>query len=268
MKNQVKRRKLAGDDMNAPGTNLHKSCVMRLSSSWGKSGARLLLLALIAVMVLSACGKPPNLINRYVLDYPPPVAARLTPLDTAIMVELFSVDQSINRPEMVYKVNAYKTGVYQYNRWRTDPGYLATDFLTRDLWDSRLFKAVFSSDSSSKARFHLEGGVVDFQENDTPAPWQAALTLNITLLDTDQENVAEKVMFQRTYQAREIMPTRSPQGLAEAMSSAMGQVSKKIIDDVYQAVKQRLGADKCPPKEYGRKTGNPSFAELAPPHTP
>jgi ABC-type uncharacterized transport system auxiliary subunit len=249
--------------MNAPGKNRKESCVLRLSSSWGKSGARLLLLALAATMVLSACGKPPNLINRFVLDYPPPVVARLTQLDTTIKVGTFSVDQIINRPEMVYKVNPYKTGVYQYNRWRTDPGYLATDYLTRDFRDSGLFKAVFASDNSGKARFHLEGGVVDFQENDAPPPWHAALTLNITLLDTDQENVADKVMFQRTYQVTEVMPARTPQGLAEAMSVAMGQVSKKIINDVYRAIKQRLGADKCTPGEYGGKTGDQTFAKLA-----
>ena len=250
--------------MNAPGNNRPTSGFSRLSSSFGKSGARFVLLALTATLVLAACGKPPNLINRYVLDYPPPMVARLTPLDTAIKVELFAVDESINRPEMVYKVNPYKTGVYQYNRWRTDPGYLATDFLTRDLRDSRLFKAVFSYDNSSKARFHLEGGVVDFQENDAPGPWQAALTLNITLLDTDQENVGARVMFQRNYQARVIMPARTPQGLAEGMSSAMEQVSKKIIDDVYRAVKQRLGEGKNAPGEYGGMTGNRTFAEVAP----
>jgi ABC-type uncharacterized transport system auxiliary subunit len=250
--------------MNAPGKNRQTSGFSRLSCSWGKSGARFLLLALLATMVLAACGKPPNLINRYILDYPPPMVGRLTPLDTAIKVELFAVDESINRPEMVYKVNPYKTNVYQYNRWRTDPGYLATDYLTRDLRDSRLFKAVFSYDRSGKARFQLEGGVVDFQENDAPPPWQAALTLNITLLDTDQENVAEKVMFQRNYQARVIMPARTPQGLAEAMSAAMEQVSKKIIDDVYRAVKQRLGAAKSTPEEYGGRTGNRTFAGVAP----
>ena len=266
MNNQAKLRKLAGDYMNSRIQNRKHWCFPRLNYSWGESVARLFLLALTATMVLGACGKPPNLINRYILDYPPPVVGRLSPLDTAIKVELFAVDESLNRPEMVYKVNPYKTGVYKYNRWRTDPGYLTTDYLTRDLRDSRLFKAVFSYDRSGKARFNLEGGVVDFQENDLPGPWQAALTLNITLLDTDQENVAERVIFQRTYQAREIMPARTPQGLAEAMSSAMGQVSKKIIDDVYRAVKARLGADKCPPGEYGRKMENRSFAGAAPGH--
>jgi len=266
MNNRLNLGKLAGDYMNAPGKNRQKNCGERLSSSRGKSGARLVLLAVTATLALAACGKPPTLINRFVLNYPPPVVARLTQLDTAIKVETFSVDQSINRPEMIYKVNPYKTGVYHYNQWRTDPGYLATDYLTRDLRNSGLFKAVFSSDNSSKARFHLEGGVVDFQENDAPQPWHAALTLNITLLDTDQENVADKVMFQRTYKSEEIMPARTPQGLAEAMSTAMEQVSKKIINDVYGAVKQRLGADKCAPGEYGGKTGGRTFAEVTPRH--
>ena len=77
-----------------------------------------------------------------------------------------------------------------------------------------------------------------------PGPWQAALTLNVTLLDTDKENIAEKVIFQRTYQAQETMTARTPQGLAEAMSAAMEKVSKKIVEDVYRGVKQRLGTDK------------------------
>jgi len=250
--------------MSEPMLTWQKGCFPRRCFSRGKSVGRLVLLTLAATLVLAACGKPPNLINRYILDYPPPVVGRLSPLDTAIKVELFAVDESLNRPEMVYKVTPYKTGVYHYNRWRTDPGYLATDYLTRDLRDSRLFKAVFSYDRGGQARFHLEGNVVDFQENDAPGPWQAALTLNITLLDTDQENVAERVVFQRSYQARETMSARTPQGLAEAMSAAMGQVSKKIIDDVYKAVKGRLGADKCPPGEYGRQTGSRFFAGVAP----
>ena len=214
------------------------------SRGWGKAGLTFFICTLLAAIVLAACGKPPALINRYVLEYPPPPVARLAPLDTGLKVELFAVDEAINRQEMVYKENPYKTGAYQYNRWRTEPGYLVTDYLTRDLRDSKLFCAVFSYDRSGAGRFRLEGGVAEFQENDLPGPWQAALTLNITLLDTDKENIADKVVLQRTYQAREPMPAKTPQGLAEAMSSAMQKVSRQIIDDVYRAVKTRLGTDK------------------------
>jgi len=213
-----------------------------LSVSGGQTFAGLWVLAVLAALVIvPACGRSPALINRFILDYPPPVTGKLAPLDAAIRVELLAVDEIINRPEMVYKVNPYKTGAYQLNRWRTTPGVLVTDFLIRDLRNSGLFKGVFSYDRSGQARFRLEGGVVEFQENNMPGPWQAALTLNITLLDTDKENIAEKVVFQRSYRTQEPMPAKTPQGLAEAMSSAMQKISKQIIDDVYRAVKQRLG---------------------------
>jgi uncharacterized lipoprotein YmbA len=201
-----------------------------------------LILPLLAALLLSGCGKPPALINRYVLDYAPPVLPRLSQLDTGIQVGLFAVDETINRLEMVYQENPYRTGTYWYNRWRVNPSYLVTDYLTRDLRDSRLFTAVFSHDVSGTARFRLEGGVVEFQENDSPGFWHGALSLNVTLLDTAQENIADRVMFQRNYQAQEPMLTKTPQGLAAALSSAMQQLSRQIIDDVYRAVKQRLGA--------------------------
>lgn len=201
-------------------------------------------LPLVAALILSSCGKPPAMINRYVLEYPPPVLAKLRPLETGLKVKLFAVDETINRTEMVYKETSYRTGVYWYNRWRANPGYLVTDYLVRDLRDSGLFTGVFSYDLSGPARFDLEGDVVDFQEVDTPGVWHAALTLNLTLLDTDKVNITEKVMFQRRYEAREPMLSKTPQGLAEAMSRALQKLSGQIIDDVYRAVAQRLGRAK------------------------
>jgi ABC-type uncharacterized transport system auxiliary subunit len=203
-----------------------------------------LILFLLAALLLSGCGKPPALINRYILDYAPPVLPKLPPVDAGIKVGLFAVDETINRQEMVYRVNPYRTGTYWYNRWRANPGHLVTDYLTRDLRDSRLFKVVFSDDVSGTARFRLEGGVVEFQENNSPGLWQASLLLNITLLDTEQENITDRVMFQRSYRTQEPMLTKTPEGLAAAMSSAMQQLSRQIIDDVYRTVKQRLGDQK------------------------
>ena len=82
--------------------------------------------------------------------------------------------------------------------------------------------------------------MVDFQENDMPTPWQAVLTVNVTLLDTDKENVADKVVFQRTYQDQEVMTVKTPDGLAEVMSAAMARVSRRVVQDVYRAVQTRL----------------------------
>lgn len=230
-----------GDQMTSPGKNNGNHGFRPDRRVWRPAVTLMAVLALLAVLILTGCGKPPAMINRYVLEYPPPVLARLSPLETGLQVKLFAVNRAINRTEMVYKENPYRTGIYWYNRWRANPGYLVTDYLTRDLRDSGLFEAVFSYDLSGPARFDLEGDVVEFQENDTPGFWHAALTLNVTLLDTDKENLPEKVMFQRRYETREPMLTKDPQGLAEAMSRALQKLSRQIIDDVYRSVQQRLG---------------------------
>lgn len=64
-------------------------------------------------------------------------------------------------------------------------GGLAHCLGVRDLRESHLFQAVLPADSASKARFALEGGVERIEEVDQGEVWQAALVLNVTLLDTD-----------------------------------------------------------------------------------
>ncbi|MGQ9688952.1 MAG: ABC-type transport auxiliary lipoprotein family protein [Desulfobaccales bacterium] len=229
--------------MNIRATTQGSLFVLGLSP-WERASAVIFgLLGLLALVLAPACGGSPTLINRFILDYPPPVTGRSGPVDAAVRVELFAADEVINRMEMVYRETPVKTGVYQYNRWRTTPGYLVTDYLVRDLRHSGLFKAVFSSEHTGPARFQVEGGVAEFQENNLPEPWQAALTINITLLDLEKENIPERVLFQRTYQTTETMTEKTPQGLAEAMSRAMQKLTGQIIQDIYRAVKQRLARE-------------------------
>ena len=127
---------------------------------------------------------------------------------------------------------------YHYSRWRVNPGYLIADYLTRDLRDSRLFKAVLPAESPSKARFSLEGGVQEIQELDQGAVWQASLVLNLTLVDTNETEITKRVLFQKNYQATEPMTEKTPAGLAQAISRALAQLSPRIITDVYQAARK------------------------------
>jgi ABC-type uncharacterized transport system auxiliary subunit len=201
--------------------------------------ALLLLLAGLPALFLSGCGKPPMLVNQYILDYPAPVPAGRSRLPQALKVELFAVAQAFNTNAMVYQPQPYKSQVYNYSRWRVNPGNLVTDYLLRDFRDATLFKAVFGPDSGSKHRFRLEGGVVEFQEVNEPGSWKAALALTVTLLDTDKEEVPQRVVFQKNYRVQEPMPEKTPQGLAQAMSRAMEEVSARIIQDTYEAARNR-----------------------------
>ncbi|MGA1870629.1 MAG: hypothetical protein ACMUJM_19005 [bacterium] len=45
-----------------------------------------------------------------------------------------------------------------------------------------------------------------------------------------------RIIFQRAYRAQKLCPYKNPQGLAEAMSHAMAEISTKIIDDMYKSI--------------------------------
>lgn len=196
---------------------------------------------LIFLLLWCGCGKPPMLIKKYLFDYPAP-AVKVTPLEENLKVEKFAVAQAFNSTAMVYRTAPYNSETYNYSRWQVNPGYLVTDYLIRDLRNSRLFKAVLPGDSPTKARFALEGGVEEIQELDQGDVWQASLALNITLLDTNENEITKRVLFQKNYQATEPLTEKTPAGLAQAMSRAMEQLSARIITDVYQAAKGKVSS--------------------------
>ena len=197
------------------------------------------LLAALLVACLSGCGKPPMLVNQYLLEYPAPVTGGKTKIPAEVKVDLFSVAQAFNTNAMVYQPQSFQSQSYNYSRWRANPGNLVTDYLIRDLRESGLFKAVFGPDSSGNYRFRLEGGVSEFQEVDAADGWQASLALTVTLLDTTQEELPQRVVFQKNYRVLEPLPEKTPQGLAQGMSRAMEQVSARIINDTYEAARKR-----------------------------
>jgi ABC-type uncharacterized transport system auxiliary subunit len=197
------------------------------------------LIFILLAPLLVGCGKPPILVQRYILEYPPPVVGPKTKIPEALKVGQFSVAQAFNTNAMVYQPQPFKSEVYNYSRWRVNPGYLVTDYLLRDFRDAGLFNAVFGPNSNGRYRFLLEGGVEDFQEVDEPDGWKAALTLTVTLLDVTREELPQRVVFQKTYQALEPMPEKTPGGLAQAMSRALEQVSARILTDTYGAARRR-----------------------------
>ena len=199
---------------------------------------------LTLALLLTGCGKPPVTVYKHLLEYPSPELPRLPQVPEGLKVELFSVAQAFNSTNMVYRPTSYQSETYRYHRWRVNPGQLVTDFLLRDLRQSRLFAAVFGYDRTANPRFQLEGAVEEFQEVNAGDVWTAVLAVNITLLDTTKEEITQRVLFQKNYRAAEPIIDRTPQGLAAAMSRAMERLSGTIITDVHQAAWKRL-----PPKE-------------------
>jgi ABC-type uncharacterized transport system auxiliary subunit len=208
-----------------------------------KPAHRIAVAGLIICFLVSGsmgCGKPPQVTNHFLLEYPSPTFGSRAALKESIRVELFAAAQNINNTAMVYLPRPFETSAYVYNRWRVSPSHMVTDFLLRDLRSSRLFQGVFGYQQSGLGRFKVEGAVQQFAEVDEPDGWKAVLTVSVTLLDLNEDEVTKRVILQKNYHQAEYMPEQNAKGLAQGMSRAMEVLSAQIINDIYKAATTRV----------------------------
>ncbi len=204
---------------------------------WRNLAFLFLFMALISSCNLGA--KPSYVVNQYTLEYPSPVSRESTSVGELVKVEQFSVVQTFNTPAMIYKEGPNLRNVDPYNRWRTKPGDMATEYLTRDLRNSGLFLAVISYNDIKETRYLLEGQVDEFLEASEKDGRKAVLSLNVTFLDLKKRDTAEKVIFQRDYKMVEPYSEKTAAAFAQGMSKAMEKISRQIILDLQAAVKNR-----------------------------
>lgn len=201
-----------------------------------------LVLPLLSMVLITSCSlgaKPSYLVNQYTLEYPSPILKELTSINELVRVEQFSVAQTFNTSAMIYKEGPNLRNVDLYNRWRTKPGEMTTEYLVRDLRNSGLFRGVFSYSDREETRYLLEGQVDEFLEVSEKDGRKAVLGLNVTFLDLKQRDTAEKVIFQRDYKVAEPYTERTSAALAQGMSRAMEKISRQIILDLQNALKSR-----------------------------
>ena len=203
---------------------------------------RLLVLIFCGLFCLAGCSalnKPKPKIHHFTLEYTVPKIKDLKPIDVVLRVDRFGVAPAYNSNRMIFRDQSFKRDEYIYSKWIANPGGFATYFLARDLRDSGLFKAVFTYKSHQAASYALEGSVDEFFEWDTPEGWDAVLGLNITLVVLHEPDISKRILFQKSYRVTRRCKEEHPRGFAETMSLAMGEVSLKIIRDVYTVLKEQ-----------------------------
>ena len=191
---------------------------------------------------LTACldlKQPSNKIEYYSLEYDPPRMSNLPPVSQVIKVALFSVSPIYNTRKIIYRDDSYKRAAYDYHKWQANPAEFVTYFLARDMQQSGLFKAVVTPNNRFPHAFVLEGSVDEFLESDLPDGWQADLSLNILLVNEQENDVTKKILFQKSYHVSKPCRQKSPLALAEAMSAAMSEASSLIIHEVYNHLADR-----------------------------
>ncbi len=200
------------------------------------------MLAVCAVVLLSGCfggGYPTKPVEQYILDYAPAKGSSSSPLPELLSVERFTTVRLYAGTAMVYKSEPNRLDDYLYHRWRLNPGDMVAECLLRDLRHAGIFLGVFSFREGEPTRFRLAGSVTEFLEMDGKDGRKAVLALEVTLLDTSRQEIAERVVFQKGYQAVEPLPEETPAGLARGMSAAMEKVSAQVLADLEAAATPR-----------------------------
>jgi len=176
--------------------------------------------------------KTPYITEQFAFEYNPTAFKSTDQIDGSVKIERFSVNQLYNSQAMVFRAQPYKLSVYNYNRWRTSPGDMVCDFLTRDFRTSNVFAAVFSYRDTEEARFIVEGGVEEFLESFEKDTWNAVLKINVSFIDDSQKEITKRVLFQKRYFYKEKMKEHSPDEFARGMSTNMQRFSEQLISDV------------------------------------
>jgi ABC-type uncharacterized transport system auxiliary subunit len=191
------------------------------------------------LLVAAGCIGPrqPELkIDYYTLEYAPPAFPGMAALPRVLRVQRFQIASDYNGQRIVFRQKAFQRDTYNYHKWRANPADLVSDFLTRDLNESGLFRAVFGPGTRTSATDRIEGSVDEFFEYDEPSTWQARLALTVTLIRENEPDITRRIVFQKRYVEIEPCQTKTPQALAEAMSRAMARASQNITQDVYRAL--------------------------------
>jgi ABC-type uncharacterized transport system auxiliary subunit len=99
-----------------------------------------------------------------------------------------------------------------------------------------MFTAVLAYEDPGGGRYVVTGTVVEFLEVDGSDGPKARLSVDATLLDTTEREIAKRFVFQKTYTVEEPMKDKSARSLAESMSRAMKKFSGELMADIHRGI--------------------------------
>jgi cholesterol transport system auxiliary component len=194
------------------------------------------------LLVATGCmapGRTAPKIDFYTLEYDPHVLPTNAALPVVLDIPRFSIAPDYNTVRIVFKDAPFERNEYAYHRWHADPADLVTSFLRRDFTRSGCFLAVNDPGMRLSPTHVLSGSVDAFYEQDHADRWESVLEMTVTLSLADEPDVSRRILFQRCFQSVQPCPTKSPTGVAQAMSLAMKDISTRILADVTAALTQQ-----------------------------
>jgi ABC-type uncharacterized transport system auxiliary subunit len=144
--------------------------------------------------------------------------AQATRGDLVIALEPFETDSGYDDERMVYRATPYRLDYYHYHRWSAAPGVLVGKFFEKALERSGRFRAVVRDGVPLVVR----GRVVAIEEVDqSKSRWLGRIVLELSLVDTR----TGAMLWTQDFEETEPLRKQSPEGLAQALSIALGRIA-------------------------------------------
>lgn len=142
----------------------------------------------------------------------------------------FRISPRYGGREMVTRVDERRYEADFYNQFFADPATLVTEESYQWLGEAGLFAAVIDSAAPIDARYILDGVVVRLHGDERAAP-EAVIEMQFFLLELD-ETGAPRILFNKSYDARESRPDGEAAGLVDAWSKGLGQILGALEKDL------------------------------------
>ncbi len=180
----------------------------------------------LVVLVAVSCGEAVPATRYYGLVAQAPAPA--APGTATLEVEPLIADRPYDDDRIVYRVDPFRVDYYEYHRWSASPGTLVANYLIQALDHTGRFRTVVHAPSSAAA-MTLGGHIVALEEVDaTPARWVGHVALELELVD----RATGRQVWSRRYDETEPMPVRSPEGLARAVTTALGRITQSAAPTI------------------------------------
>lgn len=185
---------------------------------------RLLLAAAIALGAAACAGKMP--VTRF-YNLAAPAKAPGTG-DLVVVMEPLTTDAAYDDERIVYRTNPYRLDYYDYHRWSAAPGVLVANYLEEALENRGHVRAV-RRDLTTDADVILSGRVAAIEEVDVDKQrWEGRIVLELQLSDAH----SGETLWSEQFEEREPLADQSPEGLAQALTKAMGRIVDKAGPEI------------------------------------
>jgi ABC-type uncharacterized transport system auxiliary subunit len=189
-------------------------------------------LAIILILASCAGGKTPE--TRFYQLAAPAGPDGLG--DLTLVLEPLTTDQAYDDERIVYRTTPYRLDYYQYHRWSAAPGTMVGNYLENALERSGKFRAV-TRESSAEAPVILGGRVVAIEEVDkSKTQWVGRIVVELTLTEAH----SNKTLWTEQFEELEPLRVQTPEGLAHALSVAMGRIAAKAAPKIETETRDRI----------------------------